>query len=167
MEEHRGINHSIYSNYLNEHLLGSEGGVNAFKAAADTWRGTEHEGAFKSLAQQVKADQDDLHRIIRDLGYDHAPLRSALTIGVRLAGRINPVNLLRRRKAGMAQVELDTLTGLLRAKLSMWETLLLLHSRDPRLDAALLTDLQRRAEEQVNQVRDIIAASCEERFFTV
>lgn len=165
MEEHRGINHSIYSNYLNEHLLGSEGGVNAFKAAADTWRGTPHEGAFKSLARQVKADQDDLHRIIRSLGYDHAPLRSALTIGVRLAGRINPVNLLRRRKVGMAQVELDTLTGMLRAKLSMWETLLLLQSRDPRLDAALLKDLQRRAEDQFNQVRDIIEASCEERFF--
>ncbi len=165
MNEQRGISHQMYSNYINQHFLGSEGGVNAFRAAATTWRGTPHEAALLSLCEQVKADRKDLGGLVRALGYSGHPLKAALTLAVRAAGRLNPVNLLRTRQAGMAQVELDVLTGMLRAKLSMWETLLLVATRDPRLDVQLLRDLQRRAESQIAQVHRVIEASWEERFF--
>lgn len=165
MNDFRGVSHQTLSNYLNEHFLGSEGGVNAFRAAADTWKGTAQEAALLSLCRQVMADREDLRGLIDRLGYGGHPLKIAFTHAVRLVGRVNPVNLLRQRQAGLAQVELDVLTGMLRAKLAMWETLLLVAAKDPRFDAALLRDLQARATDQINQVRGIIEATWEERFF--
>lgn len=165
MNDFRGVSHQTLSNYLNEHSLGSEGGVNAFRAAADTWKGTVHEATLLSLCRQVMADREDLRKLIDRLGYGGHPLKIAFTHAIRLVGRVNPVNLLRQRQAGLAQVELDVLTGMLRAKLAMWETLLLVATKDPRFDAALLRDLQARATDQITQVHGIIEATWEERFF--
>ena len=159
------ISHSMYATYLNEHLLGSEGGINAFKAATRTWRGTAQEQQFESLARQVADDHTDLETIMRSLGYRPHPMKQVLTTGVRLAGRINPVNVLRRRTAGMTQVELDVLMGLLRAKKAMWETLLLVATRDRRLEAGMLENLMLRADSQLQQVKDIIERTWEGRFF--
>jgi hypothetical protein len=165
MNDFRGVSHQTLSNYLNQHFLGSEGGVNAFRAAADTWKGTAQEAALLSLCRQVMTDRQDLRNLIEKLGYEVHPLKLAFTQAVRLAGRVNPVNLLRKQQAGMAQVELDVLAGMLRAKLSMWETLLLVAEKDPRLDAASLRDLQARATDQITQVRGIIEATWAQRFF--
>lgn len=164
MNQRRAINHKTYSSYLNEHYLGSEGGINAFKAAAGTWKGTAHEHGFNSLCQQVMADRDDLHRIMTSLGYRPQPFKHLLTHLVRLLGRFNPVNILRRRRTGLSQVELEVLTGMLRAKQAMWETLLLVSAKDPRLDAPLLRKLHERATNQIDQVRSIIQETWEERF---
>lgn len=155
----------MYATYLNEHLLGSEGGINAFKAATRTWKGTAEEERFASLARQVAQDHADLEKIMRSLGYRPHPVKQVLTYGVRLAGRINPVNVLRRRTAGMTQVELDILLGLLRAKKAMWETLLLVAIRDSRLEVPLLEDLMRRVDGQSQQVKDMIERTWEDRFF--
>lgn len=164
MSQNQSINHEIYSNYLNEHYLGSEGGINAFRAAAATWNQTPHENTFKSLCQQVMADRDDLRRIINQLGYHPHPFKNLLTHVVRILGRLNPVNVLRKRRTGMAQIELEVLIGMLRAKLSMWETLLLVSAKDPRLDTELLQDLRKRASEQIDQVRSVIEKTWQQRF---
>jgi hypothetical protein len=165
MNDVQAVNHQTLSNYLNQHFLGSEGGVNAFRAAADTWKGTAQEAALLSLCRQVMTDRQDLRHLIEKLGYEVHPLKLAFTHVVRLAGRVNPVNLLRKQQAGMAQVELDVLAGMLNAKLAMWETLLLVAEKDPRLDAVSLSDLQARATDQITQVRGIIEATWEQRFF--
>lgn len=164
MDQSRAINHKTYSSYLNEHYLGSEGGVNAFKAAADTWQGTAHESGFNSLCQQVMADRDDLRRIMTALGYRPQPFKLLLTHLVRLLGRFNPVNILRRRRTGLSQVELEVLAGMLRAKQAMWETLLLVSAKDPRLNTLLLRELHTRATDQIEQVQSIIEMTWEERF---
>lgn len=160
-----GINHTMYSTYLNEHLLGSEGGIAAFQAASRTWRGTPAEQQFASLARQVADDHADLEKIIRTLGYRPHPVKQVLTHGARLAGRLNPVNILRQKNSGMTQVELDILLGMLRAKKGMWETLLLVAARDARLEVPLLENLNRRADDQIHQVLDIIERTWERRFF--
>lgn len=159
------INHSMYFAYLSQHLLGSEGGMNAFRAAASTWKDTPVEHQLTSLARQVSDDHADLEKIIRSLGYRPHPLKQVLTHGVRWAGRLNPVNFLRKNDAAMTQVELDVLQGMLRAKKAMWTTLLLVATRDGRLDVALLQDLDQRADHQIEQVTDIIARTWEGRFF--
>jgi hypothetical protein len=166
MEAGTTFDHRLYAAYLNEHLLGSEGGYRAFLAAADTWRGTEHEAALHSLAEQVGADQRDLIRIIEQLGYRQSPVKHALAGAVRAVGRINPVNLLRSKKGGLTQVELDVLVGMVRAKGMMWETLSMLSDADPRLDRALLADLSSRTEDQIRQLQEINAKTCLRRFTT-
>ena len=159
------IDHSSYANYLNQHFLGSEAGLRAFKAAVRTWRGTPQEKALRSLVHQVNADRRDLKRILRDLGYKQKGFKRALTGVARLAGHVNPVNFFRLQRASVGQLELDILTGLLRAKLAMWQTLSMVADHDDRLDAALLQDLKDRAESQMDQVVQIINDTWEERFF--
>ncbi|MGO1232023.1 MAG: hypothetical protein ACTMH2_16070, partial [Glutamicibacter arilaitensis] len=60
--------------YLSEHLLGSESGLNHFKAAHHTWADTAYAKRFESLHQQVQADQDDLKRIMDRLGCTKRPM---------------------------------------------------------------------------------------------
>lgn len=150
--------------YLNEHLLAGEGGVQAFHAAARTFEGSSHERALLALADEIARDRRDLARIIHRLGFRPAGWKRMLTLAIKAAGSINPVNLLRQRRSSMAQFELDFLTGAVRAKLSMWEALLELSESDDRFDRALLLDLERRAEEQIAEIQRINRETVRERF---
>ncbi|MCH1881422.1 hypothetical protein [Agrococcus sp. ARC_14] len=150
--------------YLNEHLLASEGGLQAFQAAARTFEGTRHEPALLALAEDIARDRRDLARLIQHLGFRPAGWKRLLTLAFQTVGSINPVNLLRIRRGSMAQLELDVLTGMVRAKLSMWDALLELAERDDRFDRALLTDLQGRAEGQIIELQRISRESVRERF---
>ena len=158
------IDHELYSAYLNEHLLASESGVKAIRAAADTWDGTEYRAVFLDLAQQIDADKRDLLRIMAALGYKPSPVKEALTLAANTVGRFNPVNILRSKKAGMTQLELDVLVGMVRTKAMMWETLIMLADADKRLDPALLADLERRAEDQMRQIRGVNNETYRRRF---
>ena len=158
------IDHRLYAAYLNEHLLASEAGVKAFAAAADTWEGTEHRSAFLSLARQIDADKRDLLSMMLRLGYRPHPVKKLLTAAANTLGRLNPVNIFRSKKGGMTQLELDVLVGMVRTKQMMWETLQLVADVDERLDRAFIADLERRAEDQIRQIREVNAETCVRRF---
>ena len=150
--------------YLNEHLLASEGGVQAFKAAARTFEGTAHEQALLALSGEIARDRRDLARIIQQLGFRPKGWKRLLTGLLRIGGGVNPVNLLRLRRSSLAQMELDFLTGAVRAKRSMWDSLLELAESDPRQDRALLLSLQLRAEQQIEEIQRINRETVRERF---
>jgi len=163
-EQSGSFDHRLYSAYLNEHLLASEAGVKAFKAAADTWEGTEYRSVFLDLVRQIDDDKRDLVRLMSTLGYRPHPVKQALTLAANALGRINPVNLMRSKKGGMTQLELDVLVGMVTAKKMMWETLTMLSAVDKRLDPAQLADLTRRAEDQIRQIRDVNTETYLRRF---
>ncbi|SDS16131.1 hypothetical protein [Agrococcus carbonis] len=150
--------------YLNEHLLGSEGGVRAFHAAGRTWAGTPHEAALHALADEVARDRKDLAQLIQRLGFRPAGWKRALTLAVSAVGAANPVNLLRLRRSSMAQLELDVLTGMVRAKLSMWDALLEVAEHDRRFDVRMLEALKLRAEQQIAELQRISRETAHERF---
>ncbi|WP_404312151.1 hypothetical protein LG314_12770 [Agrococcus terreus] len=150
--------------YLNEHLLGAEGGVRAFRAAVRTWEGTPHEAALDALADEVDRDRRDLARIIMRLGHKPAGWKRLLTGLLRTIGTAGPYNLLRQRRASTAQIELDLLTGAVRAKRLMWEALLELAEDDARHDVPLLRDLVARADHQLDELARITLATVRERF---
>ncbi|SFS11240.1 hypothetical protein SAMN04487783_1541 [Agrococcus baldri] len=152
------------ADYLNEHLLASEGGLRAFKAAADTWAGTPHERTLHALVGEIERDRHDLAQLIQRLGYRPTGWKRALTLAFATVGRANPVNLLRRTGGSMAQLELDVLTGAVRAKRSMWDTLLEIAGDEPRLDPRLLHDLAARADQQIGELQNISRATCRDRF---
>lgn len=150
--------------YLNEHLLASEGGLRAFNAAARTWEGTAHEAPLLALKDEIVRDRRDLARLIQRLGFRPAAWKRLLTGLFRTVGEFNPVNVFRRRRGSMAQLELDTLTGMVRAKLSMWDALLELAGEDARFDLRLLEGLKLRAEQQIAELQRISLATAHERF---
>jgi hypothetical protein len=167
-EQHRNTAdddaHDHLAAYLNEHLLASEGGLRAFHAAQRTWAGTRHEATLAALVGEIERDRRDLAGIIQRLDYRPAPWKRALTGVLRSVGEVNPVNLLRRRGGSMAQLELDVLTGMVRAKLSMWDALLELAEDDPRFDVRMLEALKLRAEQQIAELQRVAHESVRERF---
>lgn len=150
--------------YLSEHLLGSRSGLEHFKAAVETWQGTANEQRLISLENQVHTDQEDLKRIIAQLGFEEHKALKLFAPLAWIVGRFNPFNPSRMRRLSLAQVQLDVLTGLLNAKLRMWRTLELMVPEEPRLDPDLLADLARRAEDQISQLCDISNDSWKDRF---
>lgn len=164
MAKNQSIDQHKLHKYLNEHLLGSRAGLQHFQAASETWSGTHLEPRWVSLRNQVEADQKDLRRILDALDPKEHILLKLATPLLSLIGKINPFNPLRLRRITMAQVQIDVLTGLLNAKLRMWQTLLLLQSHEPRLDASLLDDLAQRAESQIAQLIALSDESWLERF---
>ncbi|WP_306231909.1 hypothetical protein [Agrococcus beijingensis] len=150
--------------YLNEHLLASEGGVHAFKAAARTFEGSAHEAALLTLADEIARDRRDLAKLIQQLGFRPKGWKRLFTLVFRAVGSINPINLLRIRRGSMAQFELDFLTGAVRAKRSMWDALLELAEDDPRLDRRFLAALQLRADQQIDELQRINRETVRERF---
>lgn len=150
--------------YLNEHLLASEGGVQAFKAAARTFEGTRHERELLALADEIARDRGDLARLIQRLGFRPKGWKRLLTLTLRAGGSINPVNLLRLRRSSMAQFELDFLTGAVRAKRSMWDALLELADDDRRFEVRMLRALQLRADQQIAELMRINRETVRERF---
>lgn len=161
----RGFDHQVYAGYLNAHLLASEAGLRAFKSAKVTWAGSPHEKTMRLLVAHIVADRRDLTALIEALGYRESLLKLWLTNGAKVAGTLNPVNLLRMRERPSTQLELDTLTGMVRAKLSMWEALIALQPHDPRLVLSGLKELERRALTQMELIQSISQESVEERFF--
>lgn len=156
--------HDHLAAYLNEHLLASEGGLKAFDAAARTWAGTRHEQTLHALADEIARDRKDLALLIERLGYRPAGWKRLLTLAFRAGGSANPVNFLRMRGGSMAQLELDVLTGMVRAKVSMWDALLTLAEHDPRLDVRMLEALRRRAEQQITELQNVAKATVRDRF---
>ncbi len=163
-DDHRSDADANLAAYLNEHLLASEGGVQAFKAAARTFEGTKHEAALMALSDEIARDRKDLARIVQQLGYRPKGWKRLLTVVLRAGGGVNPVNLLRLRRSSMAQLELDFLTGAVRAKRSMWDALLELAENDPRQDRKLLLSLQLRADQQIAEIQRISRETVRERF---
>ncbi|NYF13520.1 hypothetical protein HDC34_001814 [Pseudoclavibacter sp. JAI123] len=160
----RGFDHEVYAGYLNAHLLASEAGLRAFKSATATWAGTPHEETMRVLVAHIAADRRDLKTLIEGLGYQESFLKLWLTNGARLAGTFNPVNILRLRRRPSTQLELDMLTGMVRAKLSMWEALIAVQPRDPRLVLSGLEELLARSQAQIDLLQGISQDSVEERF---
>ena len=160
----RGFDHDVYAGYLNAHLLASEAGLRAFKSAKATWAGSPHEQTMRLLIAHIAADRRDLASLIDQLGYHESFLKLWLTNAARVAGTFNPVNILRLRQRPSTQLELDTLTGMVRAKLSMWEALIAVQPRDPRLVLSGLQELEARAHTQIELIQSISRDSVEERF---
>lgn len=150
--------------YLNEHLLASEGGLHAFRAGLDTWRGTGQEEALRFLVEDIARDRRDLARLIRRLGHRPALWKRLLTAAFRIGGRLGPLNPRRTRDGSAAQLELDTLTGMVRAKLSMWDALLECADAVPGLERAALAELRERAVRQIETIQRISLVTCRARF---
>lgn len=149
------VDASMLEDYLNQHLLGSRPGVPAFRAAADTWKGTAQEPVLRALADEVEQNQRALVDLIRRLGFTvSATTRSVGALAV-VAGRLNPVNAWRSRTSGWTQVQLDTLVGALAAQAEMWRVLVLAAPHVPGLEASEAERLLARVEDQIERLRGV------------
>lgn len=160
------LDHDMYSMYLTEHYLGASSGVQAFKAAASAWEGSAVGDQLQQLTEEIEGDRETLGDLIRTLGYSVGPVKQAAAAGAQVAGRLNPLNLLRAHQDAGARIEIETLTGLVRAKRCLWETLLTLSAVDSRLDADQFRGLANLARSQEDRLDGMIQDGAVEAFTT-
>lgn len=158
------LDHDKYAAYLNQHLFAADAGVQAFKAAADTWKGTEWESSFLQLHEELKDSHAKVKVLITDLGYEISTLRNVASGLAAVAGRLNPINLFRNEDGRATQVEFDALAGAVRAQQMMWDTLGVLSEIDDRLDAEFCRSMVERCEDQRGRILKINAATAHSRF---
>lgn len=158
------LDHDKYSAYLNQHLTAADAGVEAFKAAADTWAGTEWEATFLQLHDELKDSHGEVERLIKGLGYEVSSGRTLMAGMAKVAGRLNPINFTRNDDGQMTQIELDALAAAVRAQQMMWETLVVLAEVDSRLDKALCQSMIDRCVDQRTRVVVVSTATAVDRF---
>ncbi len=158
------LDHDKYAAYLNQHLVAADGGVESFKAAANTWAGTAWAEVFEQLYKEEQESHAKVKALIESLGYDISAARNAVAGLAAAAGRFNPLNPTRDRNGRMSQAELDALVTAIMGQQAMWETLAVLSEMDPRLDATDCTSMIERCEDQRRRVRVVSQETAKERF---
>jgi len=141
--------------YLNDHLAGSTGGHELARRTANADRGTEFGGPLREIASEIAEDRASLKRLMDRLGVRSDPVKPALAWGMEKAGRLKPNGQLRGYSPLSRVLELEGLVSGVSGKLSLWRALAALTTAEPRLDAAALTSLERRAEDQLQRLHEL------------
>lgn len=134
--------------YLRDHLAGATAGVNLFERVASGHSDSEVRTEVARLRTQVQQDRDTLAGIMVDLGIRQASLTMLTGVVGELLGRLKPNGHLTTRSPGADVLELEALTAAVQGKAGLWETLLAMAERDPRLGTDQLSGLLDRATSQ-------------------
>src|SRR3954447_18273635 len=137
--------------YLNDHLAGSTGGHELARRNATANRGTEFGGPLEEIASEIAEDRASLKRLMERLGVRSDPVKPALAWGMEKAGRLKPNGQLRGYSPLSPVLDREGLVPGAWARLGVCRTLAQLTTAEPRLDAAALTSLERRAEGQLQR----------------
>lgn len=148
------VDRDMLRTYLVQHYLGASSGIRAFEAAAASWEDTPTGEMLAEATEAVTGARADLGRIIERLRFSISPAEKAVSGAAQAAGRLNPVDLLHRRSGALARIEIETLTGMLRAQRCMWDALVPVCADEPRLDLPTVTRLARLAHELEDRLAD-------------
>ena len=132
--------------YLTDHLAGATAGLNLAQMAAQEHRADEHGAFFGEIAAEIKADYDELERLIEEIGTDRSATKTAAAeVGSKLmapkftGGDDDELN---------AFVTLETLSIGVEGKLCMWKALRLVRDSNATLERFDLDELIERAQSQ-------------------
>src|SRR5215210_7327065 len=89
------------------------------------------------------------------LGVSRDPIKAGLAWGMEKAGRLKPNGKVRGYSPLGRMLELEALITGVSGKLSLWRALKAIAPSDPRLDAAALAALERRAEAQLGRLHEL------------
>jgi hypothetical protein len=140
--------------YLNDHLAGAMFGSNLAEQIRDRNEGTALGHVMRSLADEIKADQQTLSELMDRIGTAKNPVKQASTWIAEKATRAK----FRGHLSGEAEVgtfmALETLALGVEGKASLWRTLKAVSPEYPELASLDLTGLINRAEAQRSTLED-------------
>lgn len=136
--------------YLTDHLAGATAGVNLAQMAADEHRSDEHGAFFGEIASEIKADYDELERLVGELGTDRSATKTAAAeIGSKMmapkfvGGDDDELN---------AFITLETLSIGVEGKLCMWKALKLVDDSNAALQSFDIDEHIERAQSQRDRI---------------
>ncbi|MET9533406.1 hypothetical protein ABZY02_23075 [Streptomyces sp. NPDC006649] len=136
--------------YLNDHLMGATFGVGLARRIAGQNRHSVRGPDLWRIAEEIAQDREALLELMETLG---VPARRYKIYGGWAAermGRLKPNGALYRRSGLSTFIELETLRLGVEGKTLIWGTLLVVATRDGRLDESRLNGLLDRAQGQID-----------------
>ena len=138
--------------YLNDHLAGSIGALEMLDNLIETHEGTALNSFLVSTRDEIREDQGDLKRLMRDLGIEESTVRQA---GAWLAEKFSRPKLQLGDKAAPNLALLQSLESLclgIAGKRSLWRSLTVASADSTRIRNVDLARLEQRATDQFERV---------------
>lgn len=150
--------------YLQDHRAGAEMGSDLAHRLADENLDTPYEDFLVGLAREIDQDVVTLEHIMERYAVSKSMLKTAgAKVGEKLA-RLKPNEQLSGYSPLSRVLELEGLRSGVQGKLGLWDSLAQLAPFDDRLDEREMADLQRRAERQLQGLREHHAMAAREAF---
>lgn len=150
--------------YLQDHRAGAEMGSDLAHRLADENLDTPYEDFLVGLAREIDQDVVTLEHIMERYAVSKSMLKTAgAKVGEKLA-RLKPNEQLSGYSPLSRVLELEGLRSGVQGKLGLWDSLAQLAPFDDRLDEREMADLQRRAERQLQRLREHHAMAAREAF---
>lgn len=150
--------------YLQDHRAGAEMGSDLAHRLADENLDTPYEDFLVGLAREIDQDVVTLEHIMERYAVSKSMLKTAgAKVGEKLA-RLKPNEQLSGYSPLSRVLELEGLRSGVQGKLGLWDSLAQVAPFDDRLDEREMADLQRRAERQLQRLREHHAMAAREAF---
>ena len=140
--------------YLNDHLAGSVVGTELVKRALRENRGTAFEEPLEWLLARIEEDRATLERILEELGVRKSRMKTSLALVLERLGRLKLNGQVTGYSPLSRLVELEGLSLGVTGKLALWENLREIAPEEPGLAAFDFAELIRRAQEQLEHLRE-------------
>jgi hypothetical protein len=140
--------------YLNDHLAGSVVATELAKRVLRENRGTAFEESLDWLLARIQEDRATLVRIREELGVSKSRVKTSLAVILERLGRLKLNGQLTGYSPLSRMVELEGLALGVTGKLALWENLREIAPEEPGLAAFDFDELIRRAQEQLDRLRD-------------
>lgn len=145
----------VLHGYLQHHWVGSNAGVALFHRVARTHPDPDVAATVGEIAREVEAERETLRGLMVELGAKPSQVGA---VGARMGeilGRLKPNGHLLRRTPLTDVIEVEALRIAVFGKRAGWQLLGSVADLDPRLDAGLLDELNRRSEDQLDRLERI------------
>ncbi len=140
--------------YLNDHLAGSVVGTELARRTVRENRGTAFEEPLEWLLARIEEDRATLQRILEELGVRKSRAKTTLAFVLERLGRLKLNGQLTGYSPLSRLVELEGLSLGVTGKLALWENLREIAPEEPGLAAFDFEELIRRAQEQLDRLRE-------------
>ncbi|MET9604828.1 hypothetical protein ABZZ17_07135 [Streptomyces sp. NPDC006512] len=150
--------------YLNDHLTGSNAGVELIRRIARQHRGTRVSPELERLAREIAEDRESLREIMTALDVPLMYGRAALGWAAEKAGRLKFNGTVVKRSPLSDVIELEAMRMGVEGKADCWRSLQGVATSDARVDRASVDRLLERAERQAGTLQSMRTAAADSRF---
>jgi hypothetical protein len=159
-----GLSSDPLSIYLNDHLAGSTFGTELARRAASQNEGTAYGRFLTKLAEEIEEDRGELESIMDRVGVGRDRLKTSAAWAAEKAGRLKPNGRLVGYAPLSRVLELEGLRMGVEGKLALWQNLHQIAPGHPGLEQSELTRLRRRAERQLERLREQESRAAKDAF---
>jgi hypothetical protein len=149
-----GLNSDPLAIYLNDHFAGSTFGAELARRAASQNEGTAYGRFLSKLAEEIEEDRRDLEAIMDRAGVGRDRVKTTAAWVAEKAGRLKANGRIVGYSPLSRVLELEGLRMGVHGKLALWQNLHQLAPLHPALEQRDLTRLRKRAERQLEQLRE-------------